>query len=226
MALKEDYLIKKITYQEAMEIVVNKHYMKRKGPCSHAFGLFEREKLQGGLQLDLFNKYEDRLVGVVTYGVSASSTLLRGVCGDDEAKNVYELTRLWIEDSTPKNAESYFIGNTIKTLDREIVVSFSEIAQGHVGTVYQASNFFYCGLSAKFRDPKVKGLEHKHHTSYAHGMNMAQVREKYGAENVYYVDRPRKHRYVFFNAKKKRRKELIGKLKYKIESYPKSPDLT
>jgi|SRR5210317_2886 hypothetical protein len=226
MALKEDYLIKKITYQEAMEIVVNKHYMKRKGPCSHAFGLFEREKLQGGLQLDLFNKHEDRLVGVVTYGVSASSTLLRGVCGDDEAKNVYELTRLWIEDSTPKNAESYFIGNTIKTLDREIVVSFSEIAQGHVGTVYQASNFFYCGLSAKFRDPKVKGLEHKHHTSYAHGMNMAQVREKYGAENVYYVDRPRKHRYVFFNAKKKRRKELIGKLKYKIESYPKSPDLT
>ena len=226
MALKEDYLIKKITYQEAMEIVVNKHYMKRKGPCSHAFGLFEREKLQGGLQLDLFNKYEDRLVGVVTYGVSASSTLLRGVCGDDEAKNVYELTRLWIEDSTPKNAESYFIGSTIKTLDREIVVSFSEIAQGHVGTVYQASNFFYCGLSAKFRDPKVKGLEHKHHTSYAHGMNMAQVREKYGAENVYYVDRPRKHRYVFFNAKKKRRKELIGKLKYKIESYPKSPDLT
>jgi len=226
MALKEDYLIKKITYQEAMEIVVNKHYMKRKGPCSHAFGLFEREKLQGGLQLDLFNKHEDRLVGVVTYGVSASSTLLRGVCGDDEAKNVYELTRLWIEDSTPKNAESYFIGNTIKTLDREIVVSFSEIAQGHVGTVYQASNFFYCGLSAKFRDPKVKGLEHKHHTSYAHGMNMAQVREKYGAENVYYVDRPRKHRYVFFNAKKKRRKELIGKLKYKIESYPKSPDRT
>ena len=221
MALKDDYLIKKITYQDAMEIVVNKHYMGRKGPCSHAFGLFERGTSHE--QLDLFDNNKDKLIGVITYGVSASSTLLRGVCGEEEAKNVYELTRLWIEDSTPKNAESFFIGNTIKTLDREVIVSFSEITQGHVGTVYQASNFFYCGLSAKFRDPKVKGLEHKHHTSYAHGMNMAQVREKYGAENVYYVDRPRKHRYVFFNAKKKRRKELIGKLNYKIEPYPKKP---
>jgi len=52
-------------------------------------------------------------------------------------------------------------------------------------------------------------------------MNMAQIREKYGAENVYYVDRPRKHRYVFFNAKKKRRKDLIKALKYQVLPYPK-----
>ena len=211
MALKEDYTIKRITYHEAMDIVVEKHYMHRKGPCSRAFGLFDKQ---------------DRLIGVITYGVSASSTLLKGVCGPEEAKNVYELTRLWIEDSTPKNAESYFIGNTIKTLDRQIIVSFSEIAQGHIGTVYQASNFLYCGLSAKFRDPKVKGLEHRHHTSYAHGINMAQVREKYGAENVYYVDRSRKHRYVYINAKKKRRKELLSKLNYNVLSYPKSLNKT
>jgi len=192
-----------------MDVVVSKHYLHRKGPCSHAFGLFDKQ---------------NRMVGVITYGVSASSTLLKGICGPEESKNVYELTRLWIEDSTPKNAESFLIGNTIKLLDREIVVSFSEIEQGHVGTVYQASNFMYCGLSKKFRDPKVKGLEHRHHTSYAHGMNMAQIREKYGDENVYYVDRPRKHRYIYFNARGKRKKYLLDKLRYKIENYPKAPD--
>ena len=130
---------------------------------------------------DLFAS--DRLIGVITYGVSCSSTLLKGICGEEEKSNVYELTRLWIEDSTPKNTESYFIGNTLKMLDKEIIVSFAEIQQGHAGTVYQATNFLYCGLSAKFKDPKVKGLEHQHHATYAHGMTMDQVKQKYGEEN-------------------------------------------
>jgi hypothetical protein len=51
---------------------------------------------------------------------------------------------------------------------------------------------------------------------------MQEVKEKYGEENVYYVDRPRKHRYIFFNARSRRKKELLGKLKYKVEPYPKT----
>ena len=47
-----------------------------------------------------------------------------------------------------------------------------------------------------------------------------EIREKYG-DRFSLVDRPRKHRYIFFNCKPKRKKELLGKLKYKIESYPK-----
>ena len=199
--------IKKIDYKTATKIVVDNHYLHRRAPCSSAYGLF-------------CNKCNN-IIGVVIYGVSCSSTLLRGICGDDESKNVYELTRLWIKDGTPKNTESFLIGNTLKLLDKEIVVSFAEIQQGHKGTVYQATNFLYCGLSAKFKDPKVKGLEHQHHATYANRMTMQQVKEKYGEENVYYVDRPRKHRYIFFNAKPKRKKELVSKLKYKILDYPK-----
>jgi len=208
MNIKELYFIKKIDYRVAMDVVVKYHYLHRVAPCSMAFGLFE--------------KSDEKLIGVITYGVSCSSTLLRGICGDEEKHNVYELTRLWIEDSTPKNTESYFIGNTLKMLDKEIIVSFAEIQQGHVGTVYQATNFLYCGLSIKFKDPKVKGLEHQHHATYAHGMSMEQVRERYGDENVYYVDRPRKHRYIYFNADKRRKKQLLKELKYEILPYPKS----
>lgn len=205
MKLKDRYSIKQIDYKTAMDVVKREHYLHRQAPCSFAFGLFESA----------------RLIGVVVYGVSCSSTLLKGICGESEKQNVYELTRLWIEDGTPKNTESYFIGNTIKLLDKEIIVSFAEIQQGHAGTVYQATNFLYCGMSVKFRDPKVKGLEHQHHATYAHGMTMDQVREKYGYANVYYVDRPRKHRYIYFNASRLRKKALIKKLKYKVESYPK-----
>lgn len=208
MSLK-DYEIHKITYQEAMEVVVAKHYLHREAPMSAAYGLFK-----GG--------FFGELLGVVVYGVSPSSTLLRGVCGDSEKNNVYELTRLWIDDSVPKNGESYLIGNTLKLLDREIIISFADSSQNHIGVVYQATNFYYTGLSSKFKDPKVKGLEHQHHATYANGMTNAEVIKKFGAENVYFVDRPRKHRYIYFNASKTRKKELLKKLNYKILPYPKS----
>jgi len=205
MASSIDLIVRPITRRSALPFIIDRHYMHRVPPISMAFGLFDSKCM----------------IGIVTYGVSASTTLRRGVCGDDQASNVYELTRLWTEDDAPKNAASFLIAQSLRMVDKEIIVTFAEIDAGHVGTIYQAANFFYCGLSAKFKDPKVKGLEHKHHTTYAHGMNMQQVRDKYGAENVYYADRPRKHRYVYINAKKKRRKDLMGLIRYEILPYPK-----
>lgn len=205
--IKDKYYIQRISYQDAMQIVVKYHYLHRPAPCSMAFGLFEKGS---GL-----------LVGCITYGVSSSSTLLKGICGEDEMHNVYELTRLWIKDGTPKNSESFLIGNTLKKLDKEIIVSFSEKERGHSGIVYQATNFLYCGLSAKFKDPVVEGLENQHHATFAHGMSNEQIREKFG-DRVKWVDRPRKHRYVYFNARGGRKRELISKLRYPILPYPKN----
>lgn len=207
MGFREDYEIKILSYQEAMTVVVEKHYLHRKCPVSRAYGLF---KISSG-----------ECVGVVTYGVSPSSTLLKGICGPEEAKNVYELNRLWVSDEVPKNGESFLIANTMCLLDREIVVSFADTSQGHLGVVYQASNFIYTGLSSKFKDPKVKGKENMHHATYAHGMTNAQVIEKFGEENVVFVERPRKHRYIYFNCDKRKKKELLSKLRYKITEYPK-----
>ena len=34
------------------------------------------------------------------------------------------------------------ISQSIQRLDKEIIVTFAEIEQGHLGIVYQASNFF------------------------------------------------------------------------------------
>jgi len=114
------------------------------------------------------------------------------------------------------------IGRTLRRLDREIIVSFADASQNHVGVVYQATNWFYTGLSAKFRDPRVRGLEHQHHATYGHGLSNAEIVEKFGVENVYFVDRARKHRYVFFNASKRRRKELLSLLRYPVLPYPKA----
>ena len=209
--LNDLFKIEEIPYRTAMDIIIEKHYLHRRCPCSIAFGLI--------------NKETEEIKGVVTYGIPPSSTLLKGICGEDEMHNVYELNRLWVSDDVPANGESFLIGNTLKRLDKEIIVSFADTSQNHVGYVYQATNFLYCGLSKKFKDPKVKGMEHMHHATYAHGMTMAQVIEKYGAENVYYAERPRKHRYIYFNCGKYRKKQLMRKLKYKVLPYPKKNEV-
>lgn len=201
-----EYEVKRIDYRLAMKIVIERHYLHRTCPCSMAFGLCD---------------CNNDVWGVVTYGVPCSSTLLKGICGPDEAHNVYELNRLWIHPDMPKNAASYLVSHSIKMLDKEIVVSFADSSVGHVGYVYQATNFLYCGLSTRFLDPRVKGMEGKHHATFAHGMTMAQVIETYGEDAVEWVERPRKHRYVYFNAPRKRKRELRKKLLYEVMPYPK-----
>ena len=199
------FWVTKISYKEAMDIVIKNHYLHRKCPCSYAFGLTDGHKI----------------FGVVTYGVPCSSTLLKGICGVEEAHNVYELNRLWIDDTMPRNSASFLVSHSIKQLDKEIIVSFADTFVGHVGYVYQATNFLYCGLSAKFKDIRVKGKEGQHHATFAYGMTNKEVIEKFGKENCYFIERPRKHRYIYFNASKTRKKLLMKKLKYKIFPYPK-----
>ena len=188
-------------------MVVENHYLHRKAPCSFAFGLVENST--------------DKIVGVVIYGTPSSSTLRSGICGTEEKNNVIELTRLWIEDGTPRNSESFLIGNTLSKVDKEIVVSYAEIEQGHLGIVYQATNWIYTGLSAKRTNWTIKGVN-KHCQTIADKYSASELREIYG-DDFKSVERPRKHRYVFFNTKsKKRRKELMDKLKYKTLPYPKN----
>lgn len=197
------YKIKQISYREAMEIVVKNHYLHRKCPCSIAFGLF----------------LNDEIKGVICYGTPSSSTLRSGIAGKDNSFNVIELTRLWVCDSVPKNGESFLIGNTLKMCGKEIVVSYAEINQGHRGVVYQATNWLYTGLSAKRTNWTIQGID-KHCQTIADKHSAKEIREIYG-DRFSLVDRPRKHRYVFINANKYRKKELLKQIKYPIMSYPK-----
>jgi len=216
LSIPERYQVKEIDKALAQQISMANHYMHRKAPCSQAFGLYDRQS--------------GSVIGILLFGVSASSTLLKGVCGPDEAGNVFELTRLWIQDGTPRNTESFFISQCIGLAEREVIVSYAEINAGHVGYVYQATNWFYTGLSTKFKDPKLHSRPGEHHTGWAHAKTVDGKRVPYSTEalkklhgdDLYFEERPRKHRYVYINAKnKKRRKILLAKLRYKILPYPK-----
>lgn len=208
MGLNEDYYIRPIQYNEAMRLVVANHYMHRRPPCTYAFGLFHK----GG---------QNDLKGCVTYGCPPSRNLQEGICGKEEADNVIELNRLWIAEDVPRNGASFLVSHTMKLLPYDIVVSFADTGVGHIGYIYQATNFYYTGHSAKRVDWAVDGMEGKHPRSLSHdGDTLESLKERYG-DAFHYQERSIKNRYIYFNCDKRRKKELLQKLRYPILPYPK-----
>jgi len=199
-----------IKNEETYARLLHKHYAKRIPQIMFAFGLYEDES-----DGDVGN-----LIGVVTYGIPASPALCMGICGKEYSANVLELNRLCLQNND-KNQSSFLVSNSIKLLPKpSIVVSYADTAQGHVGYVYQATNFLYTGLSANRVDWTVKGLEHKHSKTLSDGMTLESIKEKYG-DDFYYAERSRKHRYIYFHGNKTQKKQMNGLLKYKTEQYPK-----
>jgi hypothetical protein len=206
MNIKDKYSIVRVSSDWIKEIVEEKHYLHRMGASSYCFGLFET--------------YTKDLVGAITYGTPTSPALAKGICGEDERLNVIELTRLWTEDDTPTNTESYLIGNTIPKLNKEILVSFADKSKGHVGTVYQATNWIYTGMSGGGTMWSVK--DSNMHPRSLHNVydTIDDAKEDLG-DKLVQVEVSQKHRYVYFNCDKRRKRELMEKLKYDIKEYPK-----
>lgn len=204
--------MKVVSRTQCEEYILGIHYAKRWPSISYAFGLF----------------FKGDLCGVVTYGTPPSSTLRVGIAGEDYKQDVLELNRLCLKFNK-KNEASFLVGKSLKMLPtNKIIVSFADTSQGHTGYVYQATNFIYCGLSAKRTDWKIRGKEHLHGQTIADEFrgvkNRAQaMRDKYG-DDFYLAPRPRKHRYIYITGSKKYKKGVAKALKYKIESYPKEKE--
>jgi len=200
--------IRPISRKECEPFILGIHYAKRFPSITYAFGMFQNNEL----------------IGIVTYGTPPSSTLRRGVAGDDYIDKILELNRLVLKYNR-KNEASRLIGKSLKMLPESVVVSFADTEQGHVGYVYQACNFMYTGLSAKRTDWKIKGKEHLHGQTIADEFrgieNRAEaIRQKYG-DDFYLKERSRKHRYVYIVGSKTFKKKALKSLKYDIMNYPK-----
>lgn len=112
----------------AKQALLEKHYLHRLPPVSHAFSVWSPKAL----------------VGVVTFGVPPSRHLQMSACPADP-QLVLELNRLWLDDALPRNAASHVISRVLAELPPAIIVSYADTAVGHQGYVYRACNFFYAG---------------------------------------------------------------------------------
>ena len=203
---KSRIVMKPISHSVAKKVILKHHY-------SHTFPAAE---LYLGFYVD------EKLNTVILYGQSTASKMANSLPG-----KYWELVRLFSFDWAGKNMESYCIGQSIKYIkkyhsDIKVLVSFADPEQGHNGTIYQATNWLYCGKSQADEwyivdDEKI------------HPRSMVA---KYGTRGKKKLDEmgikferkflPGKHRYIYLLGKSKKEQQKLKKgLKYDILGYPK-----
>ena len=204
---QSDYIVDKISSAVGQEFVKTHHYSHgiHNGPM--CYGLFD----------------DTRLVGVCAFATPCSEAVCASVFGVEHKRSVTELHRLVLLDECPKNSESFFIVRALKLLKRDrpnynAVLSFADATEGHIGTIYQATNALYTGTSgrATFYLDSTGRLRHPR-------QNGVNVTKEFVQENNWKpVKREGKHRYLYLlPVDKKHKRVLQSNLKLVNLPYPK-----
>lgn len=187
--------IRPISYQDACDFLLPKHYSGRKPVISRAFGWY----------------INNLLCAVCTFGKPASPTLCDGILGKEYSSVVYELNRLCREEDLVEPL-SCFVSGCLRKLKSEnwVIVSYADTGMNHNGYIYQACNFIYTGATKQRTDKYTEGNKHSRHYSNDDQNGKRKIRTS-------------KHRYIYFcTNNKKLKNEWQLKLRYKIEPYPKN----
>jgi hypothetical protein len=169
----------------AKEILVRYHYL---------------HSLPGGTKLAFGVFVDQRLLGAVTLGVGP----FLGYCLVEGAKpeDCITLTRLWLSDELPKNSESRVLGIVLRGLSKntglKFVLSYTDPAAGHIGVIYQATNWIYTGLSSATPLYEIDGkVRHSRSFAASFGTHSIQYFAERGIQ-IKTVPQSPKHRYLYF----------------------------
>lgn len=191
----------------ARKLIVRNHYL---------------HSLPGGTMLCFGILFDNRLLGAVTLGAGPflAYKLVAGAKPDD----CITLTRLWLSDELPFNAESRVLGLLLRSIRKEtslkFVVAYSDPSAGHLGTIYKATGWIYTGLSSATPLYDVGDGVPRHSRSLAHELGSHSI--SYFASRgikVRLVSQAAKHRYIYFLDR-----TWISRLAVPIRLYPKTKE--
>ncbi len=194
-----DFTVELVQRNAIAKFVEKHHYSHNTSGVQsyYHFGLFRENKF--GLP---------ELIGAIMYArpsMPATANKYNPINPD----RCFELRRLVCIDDTPKNTESYFIGQTLKWLkkntDIEVIVSFADEEEGHTGVIYKATNFNYLGTTSPGRALMVDGKKFHSRSLYMdkrpYGRELKRRYDK-GDENIFYINTKVKHIYTYYFNKK------------------------
>ena len=154
--------------------------------------------------------------GVVVYGSTVNNTqFAKSICELKYSDSLMQLQRGACVHWAHPHAASRLIGYSLRQEERRgtrIVIAFSDPEAGEIGTVYQATNWLYCGetvVRPDYINPR--------------GERMAAKSGNWARDKQYMTrtTRPLKRRYLYILGSKKERREIRGKLLWKPQDYPK-----
>ena len=134
--------------------------------------------MPGGTELCFGVFIGQKLVGVMTLG--AGPYLAYQLVESAEPRDCLTLTRMWLSEGLPRNSESHVLGMMTKSLRRftklKFLVTYADPSKGHVGTIYQAANWLFTGLSEPMPLYDLGDGLARHSRSLAHALGSHSVR--------------------------------------------------
>lgn len=142
---------------------------------------------------------DERFVGVVVFGVGATASLVRQY-GLKPTEGC-ELVRIALRQH--KHFVSEIMAQAIKYLRESnpglrLIVSFADPEQGHIGAIYQATNWIYTGQSQASEEFIVNGVRY-HGRTLRHGKPANMTTKEYAKKldpNSTVIMGSSKHRYL------------------------------
>ena len=135
--MSKKYQIKKVSREEATELVQANHYSPVMPKLTkHWLGVYKN----------------CGLVGVITLGWGTKPLhTIRKILGPEfESKDYYEIGKMCMLESEPKNSETQMISQVVRWIkencpDVKFLYTLADGIMGKCGYVYQAANFYYGG---------------------------------------------------------------------------------
>ena len=150
--------------------------------------------------------------GVVVYGAVSPPSVARSVIGAPWSARVIQLARGACVHWAHEHSASRLIGQSLRLIAREgwqVVIAYADARAGEIGTVYQASNWLYCGETT-VRPEYLDG-----------GGNLITGPIGKVQPWMTHRPRPRKGRYVYLLGSRTNRAALRRALRWTPEPYPK-----
>jgi len=207
---------------DALDIIFRNHYSKIMPRLTKYF-------------LDGF--INGKCVGVVTcgYGTRPLHTIKK-LFPSLKTKDYFEIGKMCMEESMPKNTESAFLSKIIKWLkihepNRKILFTWADGILGKIGTVYMSSNFLFGGYI--WTDLYITDKGEKVHPRTSQGLTDKgdkicghRPTKKYMIDNGWSHYKGKQFRYIYFLCNKKEKKRLLSESaeKWGID-YPKTCDI-
>ena len=133
----DEWYVEEVPLKTCVEMVIKYHYAKGgSNTATYRHGLFRRgnSECQG-----------------IAWWIPPTKSAAISSYPEGDWKTVLALSRFVLSPDVPKNGASFLISKSIKIIKKEkrfeCLVTYADLYQNHLGTIYKASNWEYVGMT-------------------------------------------------------------------------------
>jgi len=211
--------IREIDFHTAQDFILKYEWLGSMGVTKFSYGLY------------IEHNGEEKLAAVVCFGVTAGTKVFSEPFGEQWRSKGIVLVRGAAAPEAHAHSASFLIGNVMsKVAERgyRFVVAYSDPEAGEIGTIYQATNWKFFGLTnpvSYLIRPDNKRVDPKLIYKYAKkfGITRQQQIATFVAEGYTFQRGARKLKYLKIIGDKRQQKEILKDVRVQFYPYMKRP---